>query len=151
MNEFLDSLQQRAKNLPLVPGVYLMKDKQIIRVARNQKRYEDMIEDGYITREQYEGYIKNMHERMWSAFDRFIPEIVPNNVIEQYTLSPGDSFIACSDGLSDWIAAEQMFDKIGQQEINTAVDELIISARDMALTKHNYFDDITALTVIVRE
>lgn len=28
MNEFLDSLQQRAKNLPLVPGVYLMKDKQ---------------------------------------------------------------------------------------------------------------------------
>jgi serine/threonine protein phosphatase PrpC len=80
-----------------------------------------------------------------------LPEIVPNNVIEQYTLSPGDSFIACSDGLSDWITPEQMFDKIGQQEINTAVDELITSARVMALNKHNYFDDITALTVIVRE
>ena len=129
---------------------YLLKDGQIARIARNRKRYEDMIEDGFITRDQYNGYILNMHERMWSAFDRFLPEIVPNNVIEQYTLSPGDMFIACSDGLSDWITPEQMFAKIGQQEISTAVDELITSARDIALNKQTRFDDISAIAVTVR-
>ena len=128
---------------------YLMKDNKIKRIARNRKRYEDMIEDGYITREQYEGYIKNMHERMWSAFDRFIPEIVPNKVIERYVLSPGDMLIACSDGLSDWIEPEQMFERIGKQKIDTAVDELITSARDIALSKQNYYDDISAIAVIV--
>jgi serine/threonine protein phosphatase PrpC len=130
---------------------YLMKDGKIERVAQNRKRYEDMIEDGFITREQYNGYIQNMHERMWSLFDRFIPEIVPNNVIEQYPLSPGDVFITCSDGLSDWFTPEQMFEKIKQNNIDTAVDELITSARDLALSKHNHYDDITALTVIVKE
>jgi len=49
-----------------------------------------MIVDGYITREQHEGYIKNMHERMWTVFDRFISEIVPNNVIKQYNFFPGE-------------------------------------------------------------
>ena len=130
---------------------YLMKDGKIERVARNRRRYEDMIEDGFITREQYNGYIQNMHERMWSVFDRFIPEIVPNNVIEQYTLSPGDVFITCSDGLSDWFTPEQICEKIKRENIETAVDELIISARDIALGKQNHFDDISAITVIAKE
>lgn len=43
-----------------------------------------MIDEGYITRHQCEGYINNMHDMMWSCFDRFIPDIVPNNIIEQY-------------------------------------------------------------------
>jgi len=129
---------------------YLRKDGKIMRTARNRKRYEDMIEDGFITQKQYERYISNMHERMWSAFDRFIPEIVPNNVIEQHALAPGDMFIACSDGLSDWIAPEQIFEKIQNCGVNASIDELIMAARDKALRKQKYFDDITAIAFVIQ-
>lgn len=67
-----------------------------------------MIDDGFITRNEYEGYIKQMHERMWSCFDFFLPEIVPNNIIEQYSLKKNDIFFMCCDGLSDWITPENM-------------------------------------------
>jgi len=118
---------------------YLMQGGKTMRVARNLRRYENMIAEGFITREEYEGYLGSMHERMQSAFDRFLPEIVPDNVIEQYALAPGDAFFACSDGLSDWIPSERVFGNIN------ALDELVLTARDIALSKQNYFDDITAI------
>lgn len=65
------------------------------RIAKNPKRYEWMIEAGYITREQYQGYINQMHEMMWCCFDFFIPEVVPNNIIEQYEVKPDDILVLC--------------------------------------------------------
>lgn len=71
---------------------FLFSNGTIKRLAKNKKRYEDMIDDGFITRNEYEGYIKQMHERMWSCFDFFLLEIVPNNIIEQYRLKKNDIF-----------------------------------------------------------
>lgn len=38
----------------------------------------------------------------------FLLEIVPNNIIEQYSLKKNDIFFMCCDGLSDWITPENM-------------------------------------------
>ena len=118
---------------------YLKQGGKVIRVARNLRRYENMIAEGFITDEEYEGYLSNMHERMQAAFDRFLPEVVPNNVVERYALAPGDAFFACSDGLSDWIPPERVFENMH------ALDECIHAARDIALSRQNNFDDITAI------
>jgi len=128
---------------------YLLQRGKVVRAARNRKRYEDMVDDGIITQKRYDKYATNMHERMQGVFDRYIPEIVPNHVIEQYSLSPGDMFAACSDGLSDWIAPERIFEEIQRSGIEASIDELMTVARDKALRKQKYFDDITAIAFAV--
>lgn len=118
---------------------YLRQGGKIIRAARNLRRYENMIAEGFVTREEYEGYLSAMHPRMQSAFDRFLPEVVPNNIVEHYLLAPGDAFFACSDGLSDWLGPEQVFENLH------ALEALLRTARDLALSKQGYFDDVTAV------
>ena len=126
---------------------FLFSDGIISRVAKNKKRYEDMIDDGYITKSQYEGYIKQMHERMWTCFDYFLPEIVPNNVIEKYSIHQGDIFFMCSDGLSDYIKADDIFTGLANFGIQEGTDRLISQAKEISLSNHNYYDDITAIAV----
>lgn len=82
-----------------------------------------MINEGYITRDQYEGYINNMHSTMQSCFERFIPDIAPNNIIEQYEIKANNTLIMCCDGMGDWVSKE------------------------LAINAQNYFDDITAIAV----
>jgi protein phosphatase len=119
----------------------------IKRVAKNNKRYEDMIEQGYITRDEYDGYIKQMHERMRSCFDYFLPEVVPNNVIEQYIIRQGDIFFMCCDGLSDWMASDDIFTILSVNGVENGIEILIPRAKEKSLADQNYFDDITAVAV----
>jgi len=49
--------------------VFYYDEHEIKRVAKNPKKYEDMIGAGYITKEQYQGYTNQMHEMMWGCFD----------------------------------------------------------------------------------
>lgn len=50
---------------------YLYHQSSIIRVAKNKKRYENMVDRGYITRDEYDDYINQMHPMMKSCFDFF--------------------------------------------------------------------------------
>jgi len=126
---------------------YLYKDNTIIRVAKNKKRYENLIGQGFITKEQYDGYTKQMHERMQSCFDLFLPAIAPNNEIAEYTVSAGDMFFICSDGLSNWVPAGEVFENVSKIGVQQAVDKSILKARDLSLKSINKFDDITAVTI----
>ena len=127
--------------------VYLFTDRKIKRLAKNQKRYEDLIEQGYINRSEYEGYLKYMHERMRSCFDRFLPEIVPNNIVEQHAVKQGDMLVMCSDGLSDWIMPNTIFSVLLDSGVEQGTNDLMIKAKDTALASQGYFDDITAISV----
>ncbi len=127
---------------------YLMSGNDIRRVAKSKKRYENMIDKGFITREEYEGYIHQMHEMMWCCFDRFLPEVVPNNVIEQYQLKQGDLFLMCCDGMSDWISPEDMFKTIKNGGVKNGVEELISLSKQISIADHKSFDDITAIAVL---
>ncbi len=120
---------------------------EIKRIARNKKRYEGMIDQGYITKEQYEGYIKNMHNMMWSCFDRFIPDIVPNNIIEQYEIKTNNALVMCCDGMSDWISKEKIFETLNEYGVENGIEMLISESKRLAIDSQNYFDDITAIAV----
>jgi serine/threonine protein phosphatase PrpC len=127
--------------------VFFFTNGTINRVARNKKRYEDMIEDGYITKDEYEGYVKQMHERMRSCFDCFFPEVVPNNLIEQYKVNQGDMIFLCCDGLSDWIKPDDIFTRIADYGVKAGVEELILQAKEESLSHSHYYDDITAIAI----
>ena len=117
------------------------------RVAKNKKKYEWMIDEGYITREQYEGYINKMHEMMWSCFDIFVPDVVPNNIIEQYEIKPNDILVLCCDGMSDWVSKEKIFKTLIDYGLEDGVAHLISESKELALNAQSYFDDITAIAV----
>ena len=117
------------------------------RIAKNQKKYEWMIDSGYITREQYQGSINQMHEMMWSCFDYFIPEIVPNNIIEQYKVKPNDILIMCCDGMSDWISEDRIFKTLIDCRLEDGINKLIVEAKENSLNAKNFFDDITAIAI----
>lgn len=118
-----------------------------VRIAKCQKRYEWMIDSGYITREQYNGYIEQMHDMMWGCFDMFIPTVVLNNIIEQYKVKINDTFVFCSDGLGDWITKERIFHVLNEYKLDYGIDQLIYEAKENSLRKNLYFDDITVLAV----
>ena len=126
---------------------FLISDGTIKRVAKNKLKYEDMIEQGYITRTDYDGYIQQMHERMQRCFDWFIPEVVPPNVIEQYIIKQDDMFFMCCDGLGDWIEPDKIFSTLKNHGIKDGTDILIQQAKEISLAVETFYDDITAVTI----
>jgi serine/threonine protein phosphatase PrpC len=127
--------------------VFYFDGVEVKRTTKNKKKYEWMIDEGYITRDQYEGYIKNMHHMMWSCFDCFIPDIVPNYIIEQYEVKPNNALFMCSDGMSDWISKEKIFDMLNRFGLKDGIELLISESKKLANNAQNYFDDITAIAV----
>jgi serine/threonine protein phosphatase PrpC len=129
---------------------FLISDGLIKQVAKNKLKYEDMIEQGYITRAEYEGYIRQMHEHMQSCFEWFIPEVVPPNVIEQYVVNQGDMFFMCCDGLSDWITPDNILKTLKNHGIQDGTDILIRQAKEIAFAAETSYDDITAVAIQFR-
>lgn len=117
------------------------------RLAKNPKKYEWMINEGFITKEEYEGCIAKLHPMMWSSFECFIPMIVPNNVIETVDIKQGDILILCCDGVSDWVAADAMVQEIKNKDLGAALDTILEMAKERALKENTYFDDMTILVV----
>lgn len=130
---------------------YLLVDGIIKRVAKNKLKYTDMIEEGYITQDEYDGYISQMHERMQRCFDWFMPEVVPPNVIEQYNIRQEDMFFMCCDGLGDWIAPDTIFSTLKKHGIEDGTDILIRQAKEISLAAETVYDDITAVAIQFRE
>jgi serine/threonine protein phosphatase PrpC len=110
-----------------------------------------MIDEGYITRKQYQDYINQMHGMMWSCFDIFIPDVVPNNIIEQYEIKPNDMLLLCCDGMSDWIPEDKIFKTLIDCGLRDGINKLIGDAKEASLNAQNYFDDITAIAIKWKE
>ena len=129
--------------------VFYYSGQEAKRIARNPKKYEWMIDEGFITKGQYKTYINQMHPMMFSCFDIFLPTIILNNVIEQIMLKENDMVVMCCDGMSDWIKADEIFEQLSKDGINLGIDKLILKSKDLALQNQNYYDDITAIALKV--
>lgn len=126
---------------------YYFNGENIERLAKNPKKYEWMIDEGFITKEEYEGYIAKLHPMMWSSFECFIPMIVPNNIIETVNIKPYNILILCCDGISDWVAADEMVQQVTDKGLAIALDNIVGMAKERALNENNYFDDLTILVM----
>ncbi len=128
---------------------YHFDGEKTIEVAKSARRYESMIEQGHITREQYDGYIANMHPWMWSCFNSFIPMVVPNHKIEQIHLKPGDVFAMCCDGVSDWVTGEELIKVSIEKNLDHAMETIMETAKQRSIVDTGYFDDLTLVVVRV--
>lgn len=129
---------------------YYFNSSEIKRIAKSERKYEWMIREGHITRPQYENYITSMHPWMWSCFDTFIPMVVPNHRIEKVFLNPGDIVTVCSDGVSDWVSPEEMYEEISKHALNFAIENLLELAKVRAIEKQAYYDDMTLVVIKVQ-
>lgn len=126
---------------------YFFNGNSIERVAKAPKKYEDMISQDFITREQYESYINNMHPRMWSCFDNFIPMVVPRHAIEKIDMRSGDILVLCCDGISDFLSPEEIIKEIKLQRLDFALNIIIEKAKEKALSVNGDFDDLTIIAI----
>jgi len=126
---------------------YIFSCGEVRRLAKHKQKYEDLVEQGYITRDEYDGYLKHMHERARGCFEWFMPDVVPPNVIEEYTLMPEDMIFMCSDGLSDWIKPDSVFGTLESHGVEDGVNTLLRQAKEISFTEKLYYDDITAIAV----
>jgi|GEM_PF-2307762 len=126
---------------------YLCSNNSIFRVAKNQRRYENLIDQGHITREEYDDYISRLHYMMSACFEIMLPSLIPNNIIEQYKIKEGDIFVLCCDGLSNWVSQDNIFKSIKKNGLQKGVDDLIETAKQLSLKTDKKFDDTTALAL----
>lgn len=126
---------------------YFYDGNKTVELARSPRGYEWMIDRGYITREDYEGYISNMHPMMWSCFNNFLPMVVPNNKIEKRTIKKGDILALCCDGISDWISIEDIVKEIQGKELEIALSNIVETSKVRSLESNNYYDDLTIVSL----
>lgn len=126
---------------------YFYDGNKTVELARSPRGYEWMIDRGYITREEYEGYISNMHPMMWSCFNCFLPMVVPNHKIERRNIKKGDILALCCDGISDWISAEDIMKEIQEKELGIALKNIIEVSKTRSLKANNYYDDLTIVSL----
>jgi len=53
----------------------------------------------------------------------------------------------CSDGMSDWISKEKIFDTIDKYGLKDGIEILVSKSKELAITTQNYFDDLTAIAM----
>lgn len=123
--------------------IYFAHDNIVEELARTPRKFEWMIEQGFFTKETYEGYISQMHPMLWSSFNQFIPMVVPCHKIERRNIVKGDVLVLCCDGISDWFEKEELIDYVQQEDLDTICE----IAKERSLAFNGYEDDRSIIAV----
>ncbi len=128
--------------------IFLSNNTGIKQIATPKKKYESMIDAGYISKEEYQGYITNMHPMMWSCFDVFLPIIVAKVKIEKHILTSNDVLVMCCDGMSDCISKEEIFKGIRSDNLKSSLKKLVREVKEKSIKNQGYYDDISIVSLV---
>lgn len=126
------------------PG-FLFKKGKIIQLTNPKKRYSNAVEHGVITQEEAERMVKSLGP-LQSAFEYFLPMIVPEIASSSIQINPGDVLIICCDGVSDWVKPEEMELILGKHKYIEDACEEIMHKSEVNCTE-SYLDDRTIVAV----
>ncbi|MGE0127987.1 MAG: Stp1/IreP family PP2C-type Ser/Thr phosphatase [Blastocatellales bacterium] len=107
--------------------IYLIRDSRITQLTRDHSRAQRMLDDGLITEEE----AANHPDRNW--LDRALglrAEITPDVRPEPIRLSEKDTFIVCTDGLTNLVRDEEIFRFVQHAPVEPACDALIALANE---------------------
>jgi protein phosphatase len=107
--------------------IYLIRDNRIAQLTRDHSRAQRMLSDGLITEEE----AANHPDRDW--LDRALglrAEIVPDVRPEPIKLREKDTFILCTDGLTNLARDEEIFRIVQRAPVEPACDALIALANE---------------------
>lgn len=122
--------------------IYRVRDGQIVKLTKDHTFVEKMVEEGRITElEARDHPQKNILYMSLGARERFVPES-----IGELPIFDGDTFVLCSDGLSNMLT-ESYLVEVCQ---NFTVDEAVIRMVETA-NRQGGVDNITVQVVHVGE
>jgi protein phosphatase len=103
---------------------YLLRDGVLTQITRDQTLVQSLVDEGQITPEEALTHPR----RSWilralDGRDESDPDV------ELLTVQPGDRYLLCSDGLSDYVDADAIAEALGQGEPQQASESLV----DLAL------------------
>lgn len=117
--------------------VYLVRANTITQLSRDHTEAQDMIERGLLTREEAARWPRrNVITRAIGAHDE------PEMEIDNGELSPADTFILCSDGLTTHVRDEEILRAVGKDAPQVASDKLLALVMDRGAT-----DNVTVMVV----
>lgn len=106
--------------------IFLISNNEINKVVKPRKRYTLAVEYNIITEEEAERAILSLPGCMQSIFENYIPMVTPEIAKAYYKVSPGDTIIICSDGVSDWIKMDEFYYWFGSSRSVQDVCETIL-------------------------
>jgi serine/threonine protein phosphatase PrpC len=115
--------------------IYMVRDGQIVQLSRDHTEVQDLLAEGSITAEEAKNWSgRNGVTRAIGVYDK------PELEMTSGPLSPGDSFIICSDGLTNHVGEDEILRCVTANLAQQACDALI------ALTlERGAFDNVTVI------
>lgn len=115
--------------------IYLIRGGEIAQLSRDHTRVQQLVEAGAITPEE---------ARHWPGRNIITRAIgvdaEPELELSQGALSPGDTFVLCSDGLTEHVSDAEILEQVGPARAQAACDALV------ALTlARGAFDNVTVV------
>jgi len=107
--------------------VYLIRDNRIRQLTRDHSRVQRMLDDGLITEDEAASH----PERNW--LDRALglrPQILPDLLPEPIRTAEDDTFLLCTDGLTNLVRDEEIFRLVQLAPANHACEALIALANE---------------------
>lgn len=95
---------------------YLYNGFNVRKLVKPYKRYAPLVEHGFMTEDEAERYINSLPDMMYSMFVMYIPEVIPKISLYEGKIKIGDVLVICSDGVSDWITEEQLFEILSKDK-----------------------------------
>ena len=117
---------------------YLVNDK-ITQITRDHSVVQSLLESGKLTAEEAKVHPrKNVITRALGAEENVLPDC------SCVSLSPGDTLLFCTDGLTNYVETAEMLDIFKNNDINRVADALVERAN-----QNGGGDNITVVTVTV--
>ena len=107
--------------------VYLIRDNKIRQLTRDHSRVQRMLDDGLITEEEAASH----PERNW--LDRALglrAQILPDLLAEPIKIAQDDTFVLCTDGLTNLVRDEEIFRLVQLAPAIHACEALIALANE---------------------
>jgi protein phosphatase len=100
--------------------IYLVREGEIVQLTRDHTEVEELLAEGSITVEEAKTWAgRNVVTRAIGVFD------MPELEMTSGALCPGDSFVICSDGLTNHVRADEILGSVSANLSQQACDELI--------------------------
>ncbi|MGE0887397.1 MAG: Stp1/IreP family PP2C-type Ser/Thr phosphatase [Blastocatellales bacterium] len=107
--------------------VYLIRDNRIRRLTRDHSRAQRMLDDGLITEEEAATHPdRDWLDRALGLRDHILPDVL-NDPIRHYL---EDTFIVCTDGLTNLVRDEEIFRLAQRVPVDPACEALISLANE---------------------
>lgn len=104
---------------------YLIREEQVIQLTKDHSVVQELVDAGTLTPEEAKKHPqRNIITRCLGVRETVEPDY------SEYSVEPGDVLLLCSDGLSNYIPAEELLEDSRQMDPSALIRKLVEDAKD---------------------